>query len=617
MDHSLNAPPVPTSVLEFHTENNNQGHPGLPQGFANLARPPMQQPAGPSSQPPQFTSDGHYASQPRPVSYSHGYPTPPSGPVALAPSGPEPRPSTPRGALFSTEGHLPTHAPYPTPPPVRQPDAQRARPASLSTMPPIHLQERFLRIASGSVPVSRLPMQRGPPSSSQPPTPTDSYPCAPPLSLTPQGPFMSVHPPPSLSWAPSQSSSHLPTPIDPHPPRAPRRTSQGSHPPTPIRAASLTLPSTSTEARVPVARPLTSGPPGSVHPPPPNPNPNPNRNPYPHPFPAPSAAQQLPTPLPAVLAAEKLGFEARIQCLEDALGQEDDLCRTLRAAWQRAQEDAKRASAAVQQLGAEVTQLKTENERLRKERDEARGQCERLRLEFNGMEHARDAAREMGWAAQRELAERLQVEPALRQELEDRAQRERTLQRELEEQVQARRREQEVANATLRHFVVQTSQYRRSAMQTVAQLTKERDALNARLAAGEGVKVDPGGEAPFMGTQQTNPLAADLVPKPEPLDDLDLELQYPPETPEAAPIAPDADGSTYYTWDPPPDQDRKRRREEYDEKGADVEGRAAVRARLLSPTPSLGPAFPAPRAVDVKTLNSPVHYFMQIRRKGG
>ncbi|KAJ7618550.1 hypothetical protein FB45DRAFT_931895 [Roridomyces roridus] len=130
------------------------------------------------------------------------------------------------------------------------------------------------------------------------------------------------------------------------------------------------------------------------------------------------------------------------------------------------------------------------------------------------------------------------------------------------------------------------------------------------------------------------------IPKAEPLD---LEPKSEPKT-EADEKPPSLSDSKFYTWDPP-DPDRKRPRAKYEEEDdvkveAGVE-RAAQRPRyeqedskLLisvkaenvkaeegeesdSSAISMGPAFPIPRELnfDVKTQTSPVHYFMEIRRK--
>jgi hypothetical protein len=123
-----------------------------------------------------------------------------------------------------------------------------------------------------------------------------------------------------------------------------------------------------------------------------------------------------------------------------------------------------------------------------------------------------------------------------------------------------------------------------------------------------------------------------VTPKSEALDE--LELQYPPEpvapeepiastsavTLDSAPFAPaEASSSSFFTWEPPQEQDRKRSRVEYeaDNDGADAGMRAAVRARLQSPSPSMGPAFPILTEVDVKALNSPLRWFMEVRRREG
>jgi hypothetical protein len=124
-----------------------------------------------------------------------------------------------------------------------------------------------------------------------------------------------------------------------------------------------------------------------------------------------------------------------------------------------------------------------------------------------------------------------------------------------------------------------------------------------------------------------------VTPKSEALDE--LELQYPPEPMAEEPIAStsavtldsapsasaEASSSSFFTWEPPPkqEQDRKRSRAEYeaDSDATDAGMRAVVRARLQSPSPSMGPAFPILTEVDVKALNSPLRWFMEVRRREG
>ncbi|KAJ7681462.1 hypothetical protein B0H14DRAFT_2655268 [Mycena olivaceomarginata] len=104
------------------------------------------------------------------------------------------------------------------------------------------------------------------------------------------------------------------------------------------------------------------------------------------------------------------------------------------------------------------------------------------------------------------------------------------------------------------------------------------------------------------------------------------QVLYPPQ-----PVAPDktlastsavlcghSGSSMFVTWDPlfPTQEDRnKRSRAEYeaDDAAQDPHAREAVHPRLESP--SLGPPFPCPRVVDIKSLNNPVRYFMEVRPK--
>jgi hypothetical protein len=129
---------------------------------------------------------------------------------------------------------------------------------------------------------------------------------------------------------------------------------------------------------------------------------------------------------------------------------------------------------------------------------------------------------------------------------------------------------------------------------------------------------------------------------------------FPIDSARSFPTAAASSSSAHFTFDPATgheqeQEDRKRSRAEYEAEadgagnadlefagyvGADAgdEGaqRSAPRPRLLlpRPAPSLGPefppalaggaafAFPQLRAMDVKGMNSPVRWFMAVRRKG-
>ncbi|KAJ7196976.1 hypothetical protein GGX14DRAFT_671445 [Mycena pura] len=153
---------------------------------------------------------------------------------------------------------------------------------------------------------------------------------------------------------------------------------------------------------------------------------------------------------------------------------------------------------------------------------------------------------------------------------------------------------------------------------------RERDELLA--ARGDEEDTKPAIDTTREGTLEAGPeivrsLSLRVVRKPADLTatqkpDPDLW----PNTPRTGtPPSDDASTSTLVTWDAPPAAGRKRSRAEYDadqSEDADTDADAdadALRAR----SPMLGAAFPAPRVLDVKTANSPVHWFMEVRRKRG
>ncbi|KAJ7019309.1 hypothetical protein C8F04DRAFT_1147973 [Mycena alexandri] len=261
-----------------------------------------------------------------------------------------------------------------------------------------------------------------------------------------------------------------------------------------------------------------------------------------------------------------------------------------------------------------VKQATEKNHGLRAERDTARGERDAALAECQRLRSQRDEAVHNGLGLRRE---QVQFQERMR---------------ELEETVQ---RWQQTGTASLTH---------------IQRLRGERDELKARVKHWEAAAREAAATTAVVvpkveGVVDEKAPDALITPKPEPLDD--LELQYPPDEPEPEPMAgpstslpddaatlysagPSTSPSTFIAWEPPPPpfeapEDRKRTREEY-EAGADADGEArpSVRPRLDADADadadggfSMGPAFPLPRDVSlaVGALNSPVRYFMEVRRK--
>ncbi|KAJ6579615.1 hypothetical protein DFH09DRAFT_331899 [Mycena vulgaris] len=636
MNRPSDMQPVPTSVLESYANHSSQEQSSVPQ---NLHRPAQQQ--QPSQAVPHgFTPDGHYVSPARPAAYPTGYPTPPSRPVGLTSTdppqrlpNPQSRTSTPTGTLFIPDGHAPSLAhrgplsvAHPTPPPAGMaalsPDEQRPPLSTMDALSISHLQRRPLSASSGS----------------QPPTPTDSRHR---IASGSQGSSPSAYPPPAPNthWQPTQSippsSSQLPIPADIQPPQGvrlmlpPRPQPQRSIRPAPLRttnppiASSSRLP-TLTDARAPpITLPQSSLLPGSAAP----------YNPQ---FSLPQ--QQLPTPtsarppaplpraslpaasLPAVQAAHTHGLEERIRFLERSLGDAED---------------------AKLQLSNEVVRLQAETTRMRTERDDARAQRQQLLQERQQLLQERNT---LGQERDQVMRECLQLRQAHDRTLEKTVHMRRGLDEQMttmlrmqDEHAQAQLQDRErlaameQANEQIRAAFLELKQKATAhlvgAARNIKKLTAERAEraeLSAQLAvavagSGEEAQVEPGGgevkDEPSGEAAKVEPAEeadgqmtapdAERVPKPEPMEDFELELQYPSDASTSA-SASTLPAPSIFTWDPPPDRDRKRSRAEYEVDDDAADGEL-----------SLGPAFPVPRAVDVKALNSPLNWYFEVRRRGG
>ncbi|KAJ7071733.1 hypothetical protein B0H15DRAFT_88871 [Mycena belliarum] len=553
---------IPTSVLEFQDN----------QAFGRS------QQAGPSYQSTQFTSDGHYGSQQthRGAS-SHGYPAPPQ----------RPNPSHP-GASNSH----PSRAPYPTPPPG-QPTAHPSErcPPTLS-----HMQQRVPPLASGS-------MQYANPAYPHPHTP-------PPVLTSPQvseGRSQGVAAAPQYYEPRNNLQQRASTSLQPIVPihlqmQASRSLAalspSLSSPHDRLNIANRHPPSYGHAAPAPTGPPNTAPPPASAprthasarHPPPhPQSQPQSQTNHRPARFPTPASPAQHPHPHPhtqppppstTVLAACNAGLAAQVRALEDALAHSH-------AAHAEALACGHRLAAERDRLRGERDRLRGERDQLHSERDQLRGEREGLRAEYERVRGGYELVREEyeRVCGQLQLARARGKAAGEARDLEGREGRE-----------HMRLREREIAGLR----------------EEVARLAGERDALALR-ARGDGVQAQP--------TPPLDPPApdADIDPKAEPLDDLalglGLELQYPPETPEPepepepAPPAPDPSAPTYYAWDPPA-RPRKRPRATY-------EAPSRSRSSSSSPGPSLGPACPVLRAVDLD-VNSPLGYYhLQVRLRGG
>ncbi|KAJ7740596.1 hypothetical protein B0H16DRAFT_1566917 [Mycena metata] len=645
---------VPTSVLDFRASQvpAQPPNPGVSPHTTLLARQPaaaqpeQQAQAASSSQPaPQFASEGRVASTQRPAAYSHGYPTPPSHLAALSPVNDPHAQSRPNGRPLAMDPSGPSqpqrrhsasshanHVPYPTPPTrstALSPDQQQQRMPMMQ--PPPH-SNAFAHAAPGH----GQPPYYPPPPSQLPPAPTDP---------------MASHPHPSHASAPQQQYAHFVS--FPHHPPAQPSMPRGGPPPQPMPAQRQTsLPDNARHVGVqPVVptsqqRPMPSSHASTSHqgPPPPVPYPQEHHSgpsnystslhpsqlrastsalpflpPPPHPH-GPGNGGELPI-LDSPEYVEELKRQIKFH--------EEERTRLVEAA--RKFEEQYVAHARNQ---AEFIRQATEkNNGLRAERDAALGERDAVQAECHRLRHQRGEARDEA-ARNALMLGKVQMEGRTAIErLQKRVQ-------ELEQTVQKWR---QVGRAQYAHG---------------ERLKGERDELKARVQRleREAAAVVPKVE----GVDKKAPDAL-ITPKSEPIDDIELELQYPPDEPGSQPIAgpstsfpddastlyspndalstlysagPSTSPSTFIAWELPPSfeqpEDRKRTREEYEggtTADADDQARPAVRPRLEADAPadegfSLGPAFPLPRDVSlgVGAMNSPVRYFthvMEVRRKAG
>ncbi|KAJ7342582.1 hypothetical protein DFH08DRAFT_241075 [Mycena albidolilacea] len=460
-----------------------------------------------------------------------------------------------------------------TQPPMAYSHGYPTPPSRLSALSPVQQQQQQQQAAHGvpqrqRIYAAPINLSANPPPVQVPQRPFAAGPVSRPSSSSSQPPAPTNAYPPRPSYPAMTAPSALSGPPHPQPPtNAPRH-----HPQAPMLSTSQS------QLRAPLSAPLS-------------------------------------TVLESAWAEYTHKLEARVAQMEsDAL--------TAAAEKARLATELRQAGATVQGLQNYLQQMEQTEVRLRGERGEARAEVERLR----GMCDA--FKRECGalGKARREALEEVQ-------------------------------RVNGVALASQRD---------------VERLRQERNGLRARLRllSTNGALDAPGTHV--VASDMTIKPDPDLrpksePPKSEPLDE--LELQYPPDVEEAvantnamsislidnALSFPTDASSTHFTFDPASGQDsqedRKRSRVEYEADGAnadldlagyaDAEGaqRSAPRPRLLHPrpAPSLGPefppalaggtnaggggggaafAFPQLRSMDVKGMNSPVRWFMAVRRKG-
>ncbi|KAJ7650998.1 hypothetical protein FB45DRAFT_29434 [Roridomyces roridus] len=336
-----------------------------------------------------------------------------------------------------------------------------------------------------------------------------------------------------------------------------------------------------------------------------------------------------PPPMPPVPAAEvdrhmhTKYLEGRSEWLANALNDTEKARKQL-------QQDRDMALDVGRRLNTDLRAAREAEARLRQERDDARAQ---LRQQQDALAREarliqeRDAARAQLKPQQEALAAAAATEQRLRKERDDARvqvseyavmheeaqlfiqsiQHQKEL---LEQAVHALRTDNDQLKLTMRRFG-QSAKAHFYRMQ--AQLDEAKAASQAKPAE-PSIKSEPDMDVPELE---------------------DLDLQYPPE-PSPPPLPAIASmsvgggsvfsmdnltpGSTFYTWDPPPDRKRGRPDCKEEEDDDDVDVKRPRRDSSSSDLEiSMGPAFPIPRELnfDVKTLSSPVHYFMEIRRKAG
>ncbi|KAK7053754.1 hypothetical protein R3P38DRAFT_3171092 [Favolaschia claudopus] len=576
MDFHANKP-IPTVVLDYHAAQNNR---------------PVEE--GTFLQESPFTA---VVSRP-PTVYANGYPTPPSHSSALSPVSDAQHPTSQNRMTIQDL----------TPPSSRsgpRPDGQpafRANTASSFVTPPArqsNLMSPFYMPAhpphhnSSYIPPSETRQARytpppaaegysAPPNSYRNVQPSLSFPLAiampppPPHVLAPRPVPSTQHGPlPSTSYESSQRPLQLPSPTD----------ARSLRPLRPIPSLQTSFDSPHASAHRP---PHSSGP-----------------GPVPHAPSVPSDQPQSRVPLSSVMtdwAHRTRQLEEENVRLSNELRQAEKVVSTL-------QEQRRQIESNAAQEAKQFAQYKAENEaaqaqlRLQRqitlvERERSRNECDMLRaqlapLETSLFEHTAELAAHRSDAA---------------------------VFRRLNAQLMGRVRDLHAMLAIR--------------VQQAERLTWERDEFKAQLVAMNSASLNIEAATQVKREPGSSP-SSELI-------DEQLELQYPPEAdapvastsatvvPTAEPamiVKSEPSDSTFYTWDPPLEEDRKRSREEYEGEaaagggGLDGEGRAAVRPRLEDDEPSLGPEFlfPVMRALDSsdRVRKSPLGYFMEVRRKQG
>ncbi|KAF8173865.1 hypothetical protein K438DRAFT_2023387 [Mycena galopus ATCC 62051] len=658
MDHQ-DKKPIPTSILEYRAVQVNRQ--------PSQQQQQQQQQQGPSSQPvPQFSTN---TTLQRPVAYPHGYPTPPPHPSALSPVNDlqshdqhmsQNRTMTPQSTPADTR---------PNPTPLRSYSMPLARQSGLQSPP---YNASAFQAPQLPIPTELQPQPQASTSHVHPSQGSSAYgarPFAvPSLNSVPisQGAFGTSHP---------LSQPAHPRPLRPHPDStAPLHTQAMAHmrAPHPPHASTSHAPSgpswqqqqqqqqPSRPPQPPHAPLISQLPPGAYSQTPPHPHPHP---PYTHTSqPGPSASQpatQPPHPHPPnnniFHPPSASAWADYTRTLERRAAHLEAHTHELAAANARLVDEQTRAGAAIRDLRARLQSAQEAGAALA---TRARGECTRLRAERDAL--AANAPVLMGvlqeQADAQAVAARERAEAGLRAaELEGGmaylAQRARAGQRDVERL----RGERDALRARLAAFDHDSNN-------------------NGNNGNGNG---NGSGDGVVEGKQVRVKPDPDVKPKSEEHGtEPELELQYPP-TPGPGPGPSGHDGSSSSTFVMP--GDRKRSRTEYEADfgcGADADGdavgagvglvdpREPVRVRLdsgldsalelqppqeleqeqaleeeqvqaqlqaqevqeepeppLSPPPSPSPsalpfafAFPL-RGIDVKGLNSPVRYFMEVRRR--
>ncbi|KAF7331097.1 hypothetical protein MVEN_02450000 [Mycena venus] len=587
--------------------------------LANSQHSTMTPPSRGGALPP----DGQSSFRPNLDTLPSAYPTPPAHQSALL-SPNAPGANNFHAAMF---GRLDTHARHPSV-------------SGSQLLTPIELRPSQLQLAHSSTTpqVSWAPHQQ---RSSQP------GPSTVPRPLQPSHVSVSHPPPRQLSASVSNSAAYgapnqlRPSFVMPAPPNMPMNPPvqahnfQGSFTAPSASRSSPQLP-TPPDARAP---PYLPAPSGSSHPL--SHLPTPTNAPLPHSSTLTTSQPPPDTPLRAVLESAWAEYtkklEGEVKSLtarkEEADAQNAQLTteregmrRTIRELLKTVESQREQLRGAAEVFTTRAKQAAEMETRLRNERDESRGQCDKLQKERDELSRQCSASEtKLVQSAQERSVEQADHQNALAA--------------------------LNLHNSEIKGIATALSQQLSAYRQEAESLRQERNELRARIESStqSAMLVDPEPKASIKSEP-------DLAPKSELKSELldELELQYPPEpaapeepiastsataiipplssVPSAADASASSESSTFYTWDLPPDlkqeqkqeqEDRKRSRAEYDADGDATDGdtRGAARRRLQSsPAPTLGPKFPEMqfpelRPVDVKALNSPVRFFMEVRRK--